>query len=358
MVIYKCKRCGYETRQKTHLKNHLHKKKECECIYENIDREILLTELEQKIKKDPNLNCINCGELFNSRQTKWRHEKKCEIKKNDKKNIIEELKELKESNKELKESNKELIESNKHTENILNKLIECHLLNQINSNNTTINNNTTNNNMTVTNNFIIENLRPFGKENYNYVTDEMLYGMYKDEDVWLYDFIRRVHFNDNHPENWNIYINTMTDDKVNVYNGVKYELLDRASTLMRLVKNKRSYLENYLISLYEQIKMDLDAPLDIILPSSPRYKDSNDYIPSFKENDEIKEEMRKKLTLIENMQQELNEFDNGEDYECYTNKVLKRSENLAYNDNKKIIGLRDDLERTNKSMINNIIVKK
>jgi hypothetical protein len=261
--------------------------------------------------------CNNCDKILSSRQSKWTHEKNCKIVKIDK--DIKDIKDIKAEFKELKKSNKKLEESNKRLEGMLSKLIETQLTTkqptQIINNNS---NNTTNN--TVNNTFMIENLRSFGNENYSYVDETMINELYHTR-WWLYDFIRRVHFNDSHPENWNIYISNLDDDKVNVYNGIVYELLDRPSTLMRLAKDKRSYLEVYLKELQEKLENN-------------------------KTGEDLDKEINSKLIKVENMLDELKQFDGGDDHEPYTEKILGESEKLAYNDREKIIQLKEDLENT------------
>ena len=121
MPKYICFRCNYQTIKKCHLKDHLKNKKECSAIYSEIDRAQLLEMLEneekyskylegvypiiQKLKYiyltslvknqhsdisqniDENTSeikikynsklCKKCNRIFNSRQARNYHEKKC-----------------------------------------------------------------------------------------------------------------------------------------------------------------------------------------------------------------------------------------------------------------------------------------
>ena len=49
MVVYSCKRCGYQTKIRKHYSNHLERKTPCKVLFENIDIHILKRELEDYI---------------------------------------------------------------------------------------------------------------------------------------------------------------------------------------------------------------------------------------------------------------------------------------------------------------------
>jgi hypothetical protein len=85
---------------------------------------------------------------------------------------------------------------------------DTHITNINNNNtNTTINTNTTNTtnttNNTTTNNYHIT-INPFGKENWNYMTDSMMLKMNTANDLRLSRYVQLVHFNLDHPENHNV----------------------------------------------------------------------------------------------------------------------------------------------------------
>ncbi len=74
---YICKRCGYKTNFKSSLRNHLLRQKDCKANLEDINREFLLEELNNKPKKV--FNCRKCGKEYLLRQSKWKHEKICKV---------------------------------------------------------------------------------------------------------------------------------------------------------------------------------------------------------------------------------------------------------------------------------------
>jgi hypothetical protein len=76
MTRYKCQRCGYETDQKTHIKNHLSRKNPCKCIISNSEIDTLREKLFEK-KNDTGFKCDFCDKLFSSSQGKYQHKKLC-----------------------------------------------------------------------------------------------------------------------------------------------------------------------------------------------------------------------------------------------------------------------------------------
>jgi hypothetical protein len=324
MSKFRCKRCGYECSQKQSLKSHLQRKKVCECIYENKEREVLLKELD---KKEIIYSCSKCEKVLSTRQNKWKHEKICKYSKDN------ELKNLQLSNNELK-----------------NEILEIKNLLLKNQNNTTNNiNNTTNINNIVTNNIInIENLRAFGKENYDYVDEKLIKKISRNRLV-LFEFFKYVHFNMNHPENWNFFISNFRSNKVNTFNGIRFELTDKKDTLMTLVKNKREYLEKYLTTLQDSIKTELFEKEKKI--------DDHDYDSDDEEEEELDEiekqcsEAKLFLELIEEILEEISNFDSGEIYNRHTEKIINKIAEHAYNKREKLEAVKREYDRINKDKI-------
>jgi len=109
------------------------------------------------------LKCKKCNEIFNNRQTKWRHEKKCKVDEDNKLKEIENNIKMKELETEVLKLKLKLKTSNKITSmsfKSLNKMLKNrnYINNSNNTNNTNNSNNTTNN---IQNNI---NLVSFGKD--------------------------------------------------------------------------------------------------------------------------------------------------------------------------------------------------
>ncbi len=246
--ILECKRCGYIAKQSQALKTHLKKKNVCKPILLDIDREILLKEFD--IKPDKIYECNKCKKTFSCNQNKWRHEKTCtfvskEIEKDDK----------------IKKLENELIEIKKQIQN--SKTI----------------NNYNNCNNQIINNIIITDteLRPFGKENYDYISEDMILNNLRPSQHLLFKLFQSVHFNGNHPENWNFYISNSTKNKALVYRGKRFELEDKNKTILELISNKIKFLENFLKNLEGLSEIQKDNVIDSINNYTKIYDDIHKY---------------------------------------------------------------------------------
>ena len=133
MVQYSCRRCGLDTKIRTHFKRHIYRKHACKPIIEDIDIKIIQEEFEnlknekKGQKKDifghlvdkkcplkiyaKCFTCDFCNNAYKTEQTKKRHMKKyCRAKKS----VIqmEKMKKLAKENEELKEQlNKSSLEN-------------------------------------------------------------------------------------------------------------------------------------------------------------------------------------------------------------------------------------------------------
>jgi len=117
---YSCQLCDYYTTNKTDFRKHLltrkHKIRENETILKQNGTEV--SEKSQKNAKK--IICDDCGDIFNSRTTLWRHKQKCKQNEDDDKN------------NELGLTDKEIISALLHQNEKLFKIIE----NGVNTNNT------------------------------------------------------------------------------------------------------------------------------------------------------------------------------------------------------------------------------
>ncbi len=280
MSKYICKRCNYSTNFKASLRNHLNRKITCVALYKDINVEDLLKELEEK--KDITI-CTNCGKKFANRHNKWRHEKTCkDMNENNEDRQIIELK-------------NQMAEMSK----MLEKLIE-----QKQQNITINNDNSTTNIQNI--NIILENLRPFGKENYDYIDTEAIKKIIKPARNLLYKFIKLIHFNINHPENWNYFISNMRGNKANVYNGKKFVIDDKVESLIKLIESKKEFLETFITELEDLVDMEKESALDFL------------------------------------------SYFNKKDFECDTERVMKDVEEVAYNSRSKLDVIKTEMDKRNK----------
>ncbi len=289
MSKYICKRCGYNSPYKSSLKNHLNRKIICEAIFNDIQVEVLLNELEEK--RDITI-CTKCGKKLSNRQNKWKHEKICKVNKNNTNNDTNEIIELKNQINEMSKMLEKMLEKQQNI-----------TINNDNSTNT-INTNTINNIQNV--NIILENLRPLGKENYDFFDLEAFRDCLVPSRLLLYKFVKLIHFNINHPENWNCLITNLKDNKATVYNGNKFVVKDKFETLKKLIKDKREVLEKFL--------NELEGILD-------DEKETALYI--------------------------MNLFDK-DGHEYNTNEIINKTVEVAYNSRSKIEIIKNEMDKKNK----------
>ena len=185
-MIYNCVRCGYETNHKGHFLNHLHRKKICRPILEDISIEDIKnhydlenakihqnnpyepkkTTYEPKKTQNNSFNCNYCNKIFKRNWHLSRHLSTCKIKKMELNRQKEEIDLLKLQQKKLEETVEKLLIECSNNKKISNKTI----------NNKTTNNNNSNNNNTNSNNTIHNtiNINNYGEENTKYIENNLV----------------------------------------------------------------------------------------------------------------------------------------------------------------------------------------
>ena len=153
-----------------------------------------------------------------------RHYGRCKIKKKEKDNDKQEIKELKEIVEKLLIENK--------TTTITN-----------NTNNTSNSHNTTNH---MTNNII--NINNYGDEDTKYITGDFIIGLLKNKPAkTIPELIKYTHFNDAHPENQNIKITNKKEPYIKVRKNDKWELQDKDETISDLIDRQQVHLMDAVV---------------------------------------------------------------------------------------------------------------
>ncbi len=178
------------------------------------------------------LTCKICFQEFKHIQSRWRHEQKCEI---NNKNIINkhEIIELRKENADIKSMLAQLLRSSKVHPKTLQK-INKNLING--NNNSTINSN----NNTVNNIQIVK----FGSEDIKSIlSDKEIKKILNCKYKAIEESIKTVHFNDDRPEYRNIYITNLRDNIAYVYNGNKFEAVQKHSVINQLIDQHMNNIE-------------------------------------------------------------------------------------------------------------------
>ncbi len=319
MVEYKCFRCGYTAKQKTHLLNHLNRKNICRPLLEDIRIEEVKKHYGFKIKNLTTLFdtqiapsehllapsehflstqilnsehplstqiapsehllapkkvqktflCKFCNKSFTRKTGLTKHLKCCKKKNENDENT--ELFELKKQHEELKEQVEDL-------------LIE--LSKQSTISNTT-NNNTTNNTTNNQNKIINININNFGNENTKYLRKDYLNNLLEKAFTAIPKLIEKIHFNPKHPENHNIKITNKKEPYIKVRKNDKWELQDKKETLENLVDDKYYILEDHYAEVEE--KKEIPEHTKNVM---------NKFRDKFTEDKELQKDLQKKSEMI------------------------------------------------------------
>jgi len=255
MVEYKCERCHYISKHKGSIKNHFQRKNHCKPIHSDITNDEQLEKLNKPKEKKQEFICNKCNKVFNTRQGKYQHQKRCKqelVVFEEKKNDNQKIQELENELKLMKEL---FIEKLKNVQSITNN----------NNNNIETQNNT--------NIFIGFN----DKENIHKLINgcqQTLMELEKNrsKDKCLTIYVNAAHFNPEHPEAHNIRLTNLKPD---------YKLIDIRDENGEWKKEPQKEIFNNLISSSK------DFITDIVKDKNPdfnNYLDIDDY-----EGEDIKE---------------------------------------------------------------------
>ncbi len=197
---YKCKRCGYETEYRHSMQSHLRKKNACKIKFDHESREDLLKELDKKKKH----KCINCDQTYDLLSNLNRHVKECNKRKLELESLSRE---------------RAILETSNETDYDL----------------------------------IITNLNVFGNVTKIKLDNDKLKEIIAMEDKMYAEAIREIHFNDDYPENWNILLNDITSDSLEVYDNNKFVCRNIEETIDNII----IYTKKYLISELNERKNEL-----------------------------------------------------------------------------------------------------
>jgi hypothetical protein len=272
-MVLECSRCFYETPQITNLRKHLSKKTICEDIKNcGLSADDILKSYE-KNKTEFEHKCSFCNEKHQTMGAKYAHEAKCKL--------IQENIKLKDEIIKLKEKEKE--------KDIEIKVLTNLLHNQQPTTSTSLNNQTIQNQTiqnTIDNSQHIETniynnitINAIGYENTDYITDEFAINCIKNCVPGVWDFIKEVSFNKDHPENHNI---RNIDD-------TNYEILSnyKITNIPRWLVNDYKKVESYKSNMVHTITKKTALNQHIL--NIPEY-----FFKSFMEKTDIKNKIGKK----------------------------------------------------------------
>ena len=171
--------------------------------------------------------CDYCNKILKSKDNLTRHIRKYCITKKKLDNNYEQLK-----NKEMefKQEKNRLYEQ---IERLLEKVGTTNITNNTLDNSTT---NTHNQNITLNN---------FGEENLEVLTNKFMNNMIMYPFTAIPKMIKKVHFNELHPENNNIRMVNKKDNKLQIRKNNQWEYVDKKDTVRQLIDDKNCHLDKY-----------------------------------------------------------------------------------------------------------------
>tara|TARA_Y100000741_G_scaffold223731_1_gene170794 strand:+ start:186 stop:1169 length:984 start_codon:yes stop_codon:yes gene_type:complete len=289
MVHYECFRCGYSSKFKSSLINHLNRKNVCKATEDDVEIDAIKdyygftihkisppnhhknppnhhqnppnttflpqnttffsppnihqnppksTKTPEKIHQNPpkstkNYACKYCNRIFSRSDSLNRHYTRCKGKKETETLVISQNEEMVKMKKQIEE-----LESFK-----------------IQTQNNTTNNNCTNNSHNTTNNTI--NINNYGNENLKHLRSKdfakLLDGIYNA----VPKLIEKIHFDPKHPENQNIKYTNQKSAYLKIVKSDKWQLVNKKHELLDLIDNKCFMLKEKYYDILEKKKYNI-----------------------------------------------------------------------------------------------------
>ena len=237
-MLYKCKICDKEFKQKSNYTDHLNRIKPCVKLTDESSKNPQITsKIPQNSSKTLKKICNYCGYETERKDNYNRHLLSCKIRKRD----IEEKEEI--LNKLLEQNNK-LVSTIEELNKRIDKLENEKKTNQIQNNR-----NVRNQNNGTINNTI--NIIGFGKEDLSKIDNKEFFEALTQMGYKIpAKMVEKIHINDKYPEYKNIYISDINRGKAMVYDGKKWKL-DKYNNISDKLLDK---ILNFMEERNEEIK--------------------------------------------------------------------------------------------------------
>jgi hypothetical protein len=237
-MLYKCKICLKEFKQKSNYTDHLNRIKPCVKLTDESSKNTQITsKIPQNSSKTLKKICHYCGYETERKDNYNRHLLSCKIRKRD----IEEKEEI--LNKLLEQNNK-LVSTIEELNKRIDKLENEKKTNQIQNNRNVKhqNNGTINNTI---------NIIGFGQEDLSRIDNKEFFEALMQMGYKIpAKMVEKIHINDKYPEYKNIYISDINRGKAMVYDGKKWKL-DKYNNISDKLLDK---ILNFMEERYEDIK--------------------------------------------------------------------------------------------------------
>ena len=291
---YKCVSCDKPFKYKSDYERHINRKTPCN------ENDLLL--LIQKKK-----TCQYCNKVFKRADSIPDHLTICKIKLEDDKLKEKQQKEI---------DNKIILEQLlKEMHEVKQKNLEMHNEIQLLKSDKICNKTKTivKGNMNNTNN-IQQNIHneikiiAYGKEDLSYITNENYRLILNKGFKSVPHLVEYIHFNQNKPENHNIYISNMRDNLVLIFDGIDWQLKERDDILQDMIDNNADIL-------YDKFEELVDTLDEGTIKKFKRFLDEKD-------QDRVIDQIKKDLKLMLYNNKKIKEI-KPRYFTSNTNKIIK-----------------------------------
>lgn len=237
MPDYTCARCNKVFTKKCNYETHISKKNLCRiapqetAISRSNTAQISIKDDMSDESAPP--KCNYCGAVFTRKDSLSRHIKKsCKIKKENDNNmeaLMEEMIKMKEDMQSMKNKMHKLEKENSKYKEIVR-----------------INNITQNNNF----NF---GITPYGMENITNITPNEYSRIFRRGMNSVPALVEKIHFDENKPENHNIYMSNIRGKYVLVFDGKRWRLKNRDMIIGEMYDEKSDILETKFEELFDKL---------------------------------------------------------------------------------------------------------
>ena len=256
-MVLSCEYCKYSTKIKCNFMKHLKTKKHENNVSKHIPNLFSKNTCDTNFLQNPpksseiytfslqnppnsegkiytfseNFKCHLCSKVFSRQDNLKRHQQERCKKTNEIKDIVNQI---------TKQHEKEKNDLKKQIEILLNKVGNT-------TNNTTINN---------TQNIQLNN---YGSEDLSHITNKLKTEMIKMPYGMIPKMIEHVHFNNDKPENKNIYLSNTRDNKIKVFTDNKWVFKNKIDTINDLVDGKYFILDNHYEDIQDKLNKSTES---------------------------------------------------------------------------------------------------
>jgi hypothetical protein len=236
--MFSCRRCGYETKLKWNLKNHLKKKIPCDPTKESIERKTLLKDMTKP--KIICKVCDDCGKGFTAHSNFYRHKSTCKGIK------IQSVAEDTSVDDRITELEKMITELKAQLSNRASSKTSIHINNiQNNGGQNTI------------------NVVPFQNTKPDINVNQLPELLKMAPISAVMDVVKHTHFNHEKPEQMNAFISNLKDDIGRYFDGEGWTICEGTELVDDLFNSCRDAIDNltwYVSDMYEKVKDDDTSP--------------------------------------------------------------------------------------------------